>query len=303
MFLLGCGILGTSGTYSPTPVSVEKINNLTIANGEFDVFSATRNINEENTQDINTVWDNDTLMIATFDTNLSAGNVAYVLANTSHLLIKRRRKGTYKWTTIFVKEINSLDDFKISFNDYYASNGIYEYAIVNSLNGAEGNYNIIEVDSKFNGLYIADKNNIYGTLFDIGKINISRTHEGVLFKLNNQKYPVYASNTKANYEIGEASGYFVEIDSYSNKLLSKESNDYRHDIIDFLTDDKPKILKNYDGRIWLVNIHGEVKDDVEGHYLHRIITFPWTETGDYNSEKDLYNAGLSDVPQEFWSNP
>ena len=303
MLILGCGILGTSGSYSPTPTSVEKINNFAIANGEYDTFSITRNINEPNTQDINVVWDNDTLMIATFDTNLSAGNVAYVLANTSHLLIKRRVKSTYKWITIFSKEINTLDDFKISFNDYYSSNEKYEYAIVNVLNGAEGNYNIIEVESKFNGLYIADKNNIYGTLYDIGNINISRPHEGILYKLNNQKYPVYSSNSKANYEIGEASGYFVKTDTYSCSLLTEDSNDYRHDIIDFLTDDKPKILKTYDGRMWLVNIHGDVKDEVDGHYLHRIITFPWTETGDYNSEKDLYNAGLSDVPQEFWSNP
>ncbi len=76
---------------------------------------------------------------------------------------------------------------------------------------------------------------------------------------------------------------------------------YQRELVDILSDRKPKLLKNMDGRIWLVKIETPINDTAESTYNNRKITFTWTEIGDYKSEEDMYYSGLSDVTEEFWN--
>lgn len=62
----------------------------------------------------------------------------------------------------------------------------------------------------------------------------------------------------------------------------------------------PKILKSFDGRMWMINVDGSPTDSMDGHWQHRIIDFQWYESGDYTNEEDLYESGLSNVSSEFW---
>ena len=72
--------------------------------------------------------------------------------------------------------------------------------------------------------------------------------------------------------------------------------------MDFLTDGRPKILKVSDGRMWLINVDGGSVSDNEGdHWLHRMTSFNWFESGDCLNECDLYDADLIDIDSEYWS--
>ena len=303
MIILGDSFLGADYSYSPTVTNVDRINEVTVSNSEFDTINITNNIDLENVLDVSTVWDNDTILLATFEGSSNAGNVDFALDNTSDILIKRREKGTFDWKTVYQKPIEKIEDFNILFMDKYCKNNItYEYACIGALNGVESNHNIVEVESKFNGMFIMDKDTIYGTELDLGSCDTTRNHYLMKQEYPAQKYPGAYSYSESNYDSGEASGYFVRFDSENCEFLFDNNTEYMKGIIDFLTNHKPKILKLEDGRIWLISVDGMPTDTEDGHRLHRIISFAWFESGNYNSEEDLYNADLIDVESQYWSN-
>lgn len=302
MNIIGCTFLGADYSFFPMPSNVENITKLCVCNAQFDTLYVTADTQFEETMDVNAAWNWDTIMYASYDKNLSAGNVDYTLNNISDLLIKRREKGTWQWVTIYHKKINSIEDLTLTFIDWFFRNNVtLEYACVAVLNGAESNYSVKEIDSSFQGMFLCDKTNIYGTSLDVGSCDTSRVHYTIKNEPLHQKYPSSYSTAAQSYDTGTASGYFVKINPETNDFDVNNSLDYRKSLIDFLTDNKPKLLRHEDGRIWLINVDGDVSDTMDGHYLHRMIEFSWYESGDYNSEKDLYDSDLSDVPSEFWS--
>ena len=70
------------------------------------------------------------------------------------------------------------------------------------------------------------------------------------------------------------------------------SIDYRETFINWLTNKKPKALKMYDGRAWLMNVNGNVSYSDDEHPDKVEISFDFVETGDLNSSDDMKNAGL-----------
>ena len=76
---------------------------------------------------------------------------------------------------------------------------------------------------------------------------------------------------------------------------------YREDINDFLTDGKPKILKNFEGKIWIIYILEDTIDETQkDHYQNVVTSFDWNEAGDANNTADLYYNGFIDGdPSEF----
>ncbi len=302
MNILGCTFLGADYSYSPTPTNVEGITEMRIQHGEYDTVGITKDSDMVELFDIDPIWNHNTILLATYDSNINAGNLDFTLENTSDIIIKRREKGTYKWITIMHKEIKKIEDFNILFWDYFFKNNTtYEYACVGLQKGAQSDYKIHEIKGQFMGQFICDKEHIYGTPFDIGSCNTSRVHYMTKKESLSHKYPSSYTNSNANYDTGSASGYFLKLDPANCTFYPEDSLDYRKEITNFLSDNKPKLLRHEDGRMWLINIDGEITDSMDGHYLHRITDFNWYESGDYNSEKDLYDSGLSDVPSNFWS--
>ena len=78
------------------------------------------------------------------------------------------------------------------------------------------------------------------------------------------------------------------------------SNKFRSDIMDFLMNGRPKILKWDDGRIWLISVTGSPTDSRVDHELVREISFQFAEIGDCNDPRTLYLNGLSTVESKWW---
>ena len=77
---------------------------------------------------------------------------------------------------------------------------------------------------------------------------------------------------------------------------------YNRKVKDWLSNGKTKILKNVDGQAWLVYVTTPPTDSADLVYYDRTLTFTCTEVGSLKSEEDLYEAGLLDVPEEYWYN-
>lgn len=62
----------------------------------------------------------------------------------------------------------------------------------------------------------------------------------------------------------------------------------------FLTNKSPKILKDWNGNIWLIMITDNVSVSFTNEWGMGIGTFSasWTEIGDVENQEDLENSGL-----------
>ena len=183
----------------------------------------------------------------------------------------------------------------------------YKYALVPLLTQqqsgveveVEGGYTVSdEVQSVFDGVYIGDATGVQRLKAGVAYNNLNTNQQvGVIPTLGN-KYPVIVSNGNIQYDTGSVSGLIVPDDFYSNGNLSRlDISDKREAINDFLTNKKPKILKDWNGNIWLVVFTDNVDVSFDDNYGMGVATFTsgWTEVGDPTNQEDLQRTGLINV--------
>ena len=291
-----------------TPTDINDINKIELSNGMYDELFVTNDVESELTETIQQEWDFNTILHATFDGNALAGNINWVIDSISDIAIKRRKVGEFKWITLETKKVNSFDDFSIVGIDKTAApNFEYEYAVIPILNGIEGNYSsALPLKVISNSLVVLDKDETWATVVTDGFCDEVCNVPNSIIDTMNDIYPTIISNTSANYKTITVNCQFLPTNEdgclepvTDSTIPAITSNNNK--FMAFLNNKKPKLLKNLDGRIWLVYITTPPTNSADGSYLMRKITFGCTEIGDINSEEDLYYAGLITATEEWWN--
>ena len=296
------------------PVTATDISNITsieIKNAEYDDLYATHNTDSDyiNGTDIPDEWDFDTILHAKFDGNLIAGNMDFTLDSVSGVLIKKKKVDEFDWITLAHYPINTVEDFDIKFQDKtsWTSND-YVYAFVPILNGIEGNYNTSEVRCESERLVILDADEVWSTSITDGFCDTTRVYPNAVIETIYDKFPTVIRNTNANYDTVTLSGTWLPSRDEDGCMIVDLNNAQNYGMItawskkfiDFLTNDKTKLVKNFDGRQWLCFVTTAPSDTADQYFNKRIISFGVTEIGDSNSEEDLADAGLIGSDSEWW---
>lgn len=303
MIFMGSFLGGDELSIPLMPTSVDNIHTTTMQGGWFDTLHVTKDTSYYMSEYFPPQeWDFNTIMYANFDGNTFAGNLLIALEKISHLLIKRRKEGSFEWTTIEVRNVDSVDDLMVVGSDPTAQIGAnYEYAAIPSLNGIEATYSIARAMCECNKLVILDKDEIWVTYLTDGNLDYTRTYPINMLQTLYNKYPTSVRNTYQNYDVINVEGAWdpgeeeCKFDESDNKRVA-----YQKAFIDFLTNDKPKILKNTDGRIWLCMVSGDISDSAEDIYNNRKISFQMTEIGNVDSNQDLFESGFNQTVTEEW---
>lgn len=299
MVFLGTTFCSGYNSLSSPPIKPSSILSLQMSDGVYNHLFLS--LNENLTYDEIGTWDYDTKINAPFDENLEGGSSAFTLNTTDTIVIRRRELGKSKWTVIYVKEINTADDFNIHFVDKYARAGVeYEYSVSSFINGIENSYLIKNVYSDFDGYYVTDKDCLYGTIYDLDGGDTSCEISSQTLELLNSKYMNVVSNSELNCDSGSITGTFFKLDDNCEKIDLNGSLQYRNEFKNRLANHKPLILKIHDGRIWIIRVTSGINDNQKGHIDLRQISFDWVEIGDINDMKTLYRLGLSDVDSRWW---
>ena len=297
MIFLGRTFCGARNTIDCTPTNVANINLITIKNGIYDEIYLSNNTSRTYTTSIPTGWDFDTALHATFQDNLQGGNVGFTLDQVSTLRVKRRELGTFDWTLMFEIGISTEEDLHFErFDRYLQSNVEYEYLVVPVLNGVEGTAYTNSTLSQFEGMFIIEKEQAFNTILDV-EIQSQKNRPNSTVNTIDRKYPYVVSNGQNNYYSGSASGVFIELDYDNCQFKTKEGWQYREQLMEFLQNGKPKILKHDDGRMWLVAIVDNPSESASEHPDKVTTTFNWVEIGDCKSGTDLYDNNFIDVDQ------
>ena len=295
--ILGYDFCRDENALNPSPLRNANFNSTKLENGIFSHWYVTKDVTSPYSSEEPTIWDYLTIMDANFNGTLQAGNIGYLIDNIEGIKIKRRIVGEYDWVTIKYITIRELgDSLSFTINDYLNKSGVeYEYAFVPVMEGIEGNYVSNTVRSKFNGVFVCDAETIYKFYAGVEYGNSERVQKIGMFEPLGKKYPVFVSNALLNYETGSFEGTilnndFIQTRALDNMAMIKE----RESLLDFLTNKKAKILKDWNGNYWLIVITDNVSIKYANNSSMAIasVDAKWAEIGDGNKGEDLYLSGI-----------
>lgn len=293
---LGYNFVQDGNSLDIAPTSVNNVTTVQVQNGIFDHFHLTNNVTNDYSPIKNTEWAYLDIIVANFDNNINGGNVDFLLQYLTAIKVKRRIKGTFNWVTLKTVTVKAFEDLNFAFNDYIAANNTdYEYALVPILNGAEGDYITNSITSQFKGVFICEKDSIYkfyaGVSYGTGK----RVKKIGVFEPYGSKYPIIVANAKTNYYSNSISFTVLPLDYEENRIMDRyEINKLTEEILNYITDNKAKIIKDWNNSIHLVYPSSEPNITYDNNWgMGKVdISFDYVEVGDANNEKDLMEFGL-----------
>lgn len=298
MFMIcGYDFCKDENTLNPTPLSSSNYNFTMLKNGIFSHWYVTNNAEYPYSSDEPTVWDYLTIMNANLNGNLQAGNISLLGDDIEGIKIKRRKINSYDWITLKYIPVDELfESTTFSFNDYLNQNDTtYEYAFVPIINGIEENYITNTIASKFEGVFICDSETIYKFNNGVQYGSLERVQKIGVLEPFGSKYPVVVSNGMINYSKASLKGTILNNDFENSHIIRrKEIVEKRETLLNFFTNKKAKILKDWNGNFWLMIIVDSPSVEFLNNYGMGIsnISANWIEIGDPYNQQDLYNTGL-----------
>lgn len=294
MIFLGYNFLQDSYSWQPVPTNLVNIEDITLRNGIYDHFNITKDVDFPYITDIPQAWDLQTQLDADFNGNINAGNIDYVVSSISSIRVKRRKKGTFDWYTLFDVPVTDVKDIDFVRYDYLAQNNVeYEYAVVPIIGNVEGEYSMNSIKSEFYGIFITDGNVSYKFKENASYSNNERVHLTATYEPYGSKYPVVISNGQLSYDRGSVGGTIIVLKS--DEQLDRDATVQRLNAIKtFLITPSAKILKDFNGNIWLVTL----SDNLSLTYYSEVgmgfarVDFNWSEVGDASNGEDLYDNSL-----------
>ena len=228
----------------------------------------------------------------------------------TNLLVKRQDVDDVSggWLTLYSQPISQSSDMDFTFIDFLNQYGkTYKYALVPLLTQTqsgvevevEGGYTVSdEVQSVFDGVFIADSTGSQKCKANVGYGNVDMNQVVGSITPIGAKYPIIITNSQNQYHNGSISGTIVPDDYYFNGNLSRiDMVKKRNELEQFLTNKRVKVIKDWNGNIWLVMIAGNVSCTFNNNYGMGIVDFStnWTEVGDPTNQQDLQATGLINV--------
>ena len=271
---------------------------------EFVAYLATPQTYQLTPQQVNT-------LVGTNNVWSEQGNIelSYHIPITN-LLVKRQDVDDVSggWLTLYSQPISQASDMDFTFIDFLNQYGkTYKYALVPLLTQTqsgvevevEGGYTVSdEVQSVFDGVFIADSTGSQKCKANVGYGNVDMNQVVGSITPIGAKYPIIVTNSHNQYHNGSISGTIVPDDYYFNGNLSRiDMVNKRNELEQFLTNKRVKVIKDWNGNIWLVMIVGNVSCTFNNNYGMGIVDFStnWTEVGDPTNQQDLQATGLINV--------
>lgn len=300
MYLMKYNFLTDKSILDPSPAYIPMANGVQLTNAIFDSFDLSRDGSLTYDTDIPTEWDSSTIMQTNFNGNVNAGNVDYSTQDLAGVRIKRRIKGTFAWITLYDVEMTAATGLAFTKYDLLNQHGVtYEYAFVPYLNNnTECAYIIKEVESKLDGVFVCSPGSIakfYGGLsYGTG----SMANKTGIFEPLGTKYPVVVSNANTQYYKGSLTATAMTYNQLMNDTFNRYStSQYLQLLLNFITDKSTKIIKDWNGNLWLAAI----VDNAQVSYNNNVgmgigdVSFNFVEIGSAQDQNTLEMNGFINV--------
>lgn len=306
---MGLNLMFDENAIDIFPSNVTNINYVELRNGIIDDLYTTKNTNATYTEVPE--WNNDTIIRATFNNSLIAGNVDFLGQEVSKILVKRRDINdiTGVWVTLYSIDIdNDVDKLNFTVADHYnKANTSYIYALVPLVIQNQDGI-LIEVEgtpiesdvilSQFDGVFICDLENIYKFYAGVEYDNVTVNQQAEAHTTLGNKYPIVVSNSQSRYRTGGITATVLPTSYLEDRILDRgQMVEQRNILENFFANNKPKILKDWNGNVWMIMFTEGIDISFDNSWTQGIasISGSWTEIGDANDTNALAYAGLTNV--------
>lgn len=235
-----------------------------------------------------------------------------VVSGVTTLRISRKVSSGYSFIAVYTKSISTASDLELSYDDYLCRNNTtYQYR-VEYLHDNGDTFAVLDTvavtfKSTFDVLVLIDRYGAYYTPLNAYPITYNTIKPYAINTPILSKKPSYYSFANTCYREGNCQGTWLKMTGAENNIVFETDNnwEWREEVVDFLCQPNSKLLKSVSGEMWIVGIKTDTISDsslfstaeVDGA---RLLEFGWIEIGDANSEADLNEAHLINVPRKYW---
>lgn len=282
-----CGLYFCGNFISSSCVDADKVTTVNLKNGIYDYIFAS---NDPDMKDLD--WNFDTAFYGKFRNNLHAGNVDYSSVEVTSMRIKRRKYNEHTWFTLWDIPIGNNEDFGFERFDRYAQAGQeYYYALLPVIENVEGNMNINSILSEYNSYFILDKDISYPILFNTS-LNLQINKQIGVINTLGRKYPFVFSNGLSHYKTGTLSFSLAPMEGC--EIITAKGYEYRMQFDKWIMNGNPKIIKDWTGQIYMINITSGIPIDYSFYDLPSY-EIQFAEIGDVLNQDDMYNNNFTNV--------
>lgn len=256
-----------------------------------DYIAQQSEINNVNAYTYAPVWDGNTLLLATFDKDINAGNIVSLTDNVLYWQVYKRKPDDASLT--FVAKIPAsqykIIDFNVlNGNEYqytiFAETENYISAPLEQLGFVKAswwNWSLVGLqESDTDGLYYADSENIW--LFDtmLTSNGFDQNIDKYIME-NFTQFPKISSGKK-NYLSSSLTAFLSNVDLETGKYVDTVEQYNR--FVDFIAQPTPKLLRDRKGNGWVVSTTGNSMQYIdESTEQITKVSFNFVQLNDINS--------------------
>lgn len=219
--------------------------------------------------------------------------------------IQRQEQGSVKWLTLCTVPSASFAYGTFNFTDRLAgSNRVYNYRLVLfSAGGIQTVSDTAEVLSQFSNVYICDGNESYKLTNQWTQSGDKTVFKSALYEPYGSKYPIVVNNAVLGYDAGTTTATVLAPTTEANYKIDRFAEvNLANRFAAFLTNRKPKVLKDFNGNLRIISL----QSDVSRNYVRELgngicsTSFSWVQISDFEqsniSEIGLLNVATIDTP-------
>jgi len=276
-----------------TPSSIGSAYRIDLKNGKFDEVKVDTSLDIVNSF-IKEDWSYFTTLLADFKNTLEAGNISNSGMAIQKLRIKKRKIENLVWENIKdfdydIATINyEVEDFFIQ------SYQEYEYGICPVTEEIEGKLNLNSIEPIFEKTFILDSDNVAILYYNLSYSEVENVQEkSILTTLGDSRFPT-TLNSNIDYKQSSIQSTLLSpaTEQLNGVISIKDEQIYRKNMIDFLKNNRPKLLKDGVGNYYCVMLK-DVKEIPNNDTSRRLyaVSFAWYEVAETDTQS-LSDNGL-----------
>lgn len=243
-----------------------------------------------------TEWGFQTVIDAKFQGDLEGGSVSGSGQVITAIRIQRQKEDEIVWNDILQIDYSTGYQSYYTFTDKYIQNGIsYRYALIplsgNTL-GYRQSSELITVD--FDGVFFSDLTHNYRLYYNLELGDFEHNTPSSVQEPLNSQYPIVTYGT-LDYIRGSVEALFLSASTVATNgnINIRSEKLERQELMNFMKNKKPKILRNSDGNLLLVTIIDNPKE-TPNNQIRGIanVSFNFVEIGNVEDTDNLKTLGL-----------
>lgn len=232
-------------------------------------------------------WGFKTVLDAKFQDNLEGGSIQASGETIDSVLFQRRKTDELYWNDVAKIEYSQGETtFYEIFDKFIQNDEEYEYSILPLAVDVKGERILSNpITADFEGYFISDKDNNYRLYYNAEFDTLTHNNPSAIHEPLNSQYPIVTYG-QLNYRQGNLKALILSDSTISDHEIDvRAEKKLRQQLMSFLNNRKPKIIRGQNGELLLITIVGNTQEE-HNNKINGIanVSFEFVEIGNTDSD-------------------